>query len=91
VFGQLLSEHSIAPLLRVLENENESDMVRHEAAEALGGIGTPEVLPHLKLWMTHESAPRVVRESCQVAVDMWEVRTWLSFIYSIRIAVDITI
>lgn len=48
-------------------------MVRHEAAEALGGIATPEVLPHLKEWMTREDAPRVVRESCQVAIDMWEV------------------
>lgn len=49
-------------------------MVRHEAAEALGGIGTPEVLPHLKEWLTRGDSPRVVRESCQVAIDMWEVR-----------------
>ena len=49
-------------------------MVRHEAAEALGGIATPEVLPHLKEWMNREDAPRVVRESCQIAIDMWEVR-----------------
>jgi len=48
-------------------------MVRHEAAEALGGIGTPEVLPHLKEWMVRGDSPRVVRESCQVAIDMWEV------------------
>ena len=48
-------------------------MVRHEAAEALGGIGTPEVLPYLKEYMTREDAPVVVRESCQVALDMYEV------------------
>jgi len=53
-------------------------MVRHEAAEALGGIGTPEVLPHLKEWMARDDSPRVVRESCQVAIDMWEVRNLLS-------------
>jgi len=58
----------------VLENANEADMVRHEAAEALGGIAVPEVLPHLKEWMNREDAPRVVRESCQIAIDMWEVR-----------------
>jgi deoxyhypusine monooxygenase len=58
----------------VLENSKESDMVRHEAAEALGGIATPEVLPHLKAWEKREDAPLVVRESCQVAIDMWEVR-----------------
>lgn len=48
-------------------------MVRHEAAEALGGIATPEVLPYLKEYMTREDAPSVVRESCQVALDMYEV------------------
>lgn len=64
-------------LLNVLQDASESDMVRHEAAEALGGIATPEVLPHLKEWMTREDSPRVVRESCQVAIDMWEVRCFL--------------
>ncbi|RDB17838.1 Deoxyhypusine hydroxylase [Hypsizygus marmoreus] len=72
IFGQLLSPHSIPSLLEVLRNTSESEMVRHEAAEALGGIATPEVLPHLKEWMNREDAPRVVRESCQIAVDMWE-------------------
>jgi len=72
VFGQLLSTYSVPSLLRVLQDARESDMVRHEAAEALGGIATPEVLPHLKEWMIREDSPRVVRESCQVAIDMWE-------------------
>ena len=74
VFGQLLSPHSAPALVEVLRNTKESDMVRHEAAEALGGIGTPEVLPHLREWMVRDDSPRVVRESCQVAIDMWEVR-----------------
>jgi deoxyhypusine monooxygenase len=56
-------------------------MVRHEAAEALGGIAIPEVLPYLKEWMTREDAPRVVRESCQVAIDMWEVRFLCVFLH----------
>ncbi|KAF8645239.1 hypothetical protein AX16_008066 [Volvariella volvacea WC 439] len=72
VFGQMLSPYSVPSLLQVLQNDKESDMVRHEAAEALGGIATPEVLPHLREWMNREDAPRVVRESCQVAIDMWE-------------------
>ncbi|KAG6890828.1 hypothetical protein C0995_003261 [Termitomyces sp. Mi166 len=72
VFGQLLSPHSIPSLVQVLQNKMESDMVRHEAAEALGGIATPEVLPHLREWMNRDDAPRVVRESCQIAIDMWE-------------------
>ncbi|XP_006462758.1 hypothetical protein AGABI2DRAFT_119601 [Agaricus bisporus var. bisporus H97] len=72
IFGHILSPHSVPSLLKVLQNVNESDMVRHEAAEALGEIGTPEVLPHLKEWMKKYDAPRVVKESCQAAVDMWE-------------------
>lgn len=58
-------------------------MVRHEAAEALGGIATPEVLPHLKEWMARADAPRVVRESCQVAIDMWEVRQTLLWTFRV--------
>lgn len=49
-------------------------MVRHEAAEALGGIATPEVLPLLREWAARADAPQVVRESCVVALDMYEVR-----------------
>lgn len=74
VFGQLLSPHSVPCLVEVLKDGSESDMVRHEAAEALGGIATPEVLPYLKEWMTRDDSPTVVKESCQVALDMWEVR-----------------
>jgi deoxyhypusine monooxygenase len=72
----------------------EDDMVRHEAAEALGGVASEDdaeegiqggslfeteedrvkgVLGILKEWSTMESAPMVVRESCQVALDMYEV------------------
>ncbi|KAG6332136.1 hypothetical protein ID866_6955 [Astraeus odoratus] len=82
VFGQLLSPHAVPALLRVLQNTSETDMVRHEAAEALGGIATPEVLPHLKEWMTREDAPTVVRESCQVAIDMWEYENSDQFQYA---------
>jgi len=57
-------------------------MVRHEAAEALGGIATPEVLPHLKEYVAHPSAPAVVRESCQVALDMYEYENSDQFQYA---------
>jgi deoxyhypusine monooxygenase len=73
VFGQMSDPHSVPALLKVLEDEREEDMVRHEAAEALGGIATDEVLPVLRRWAAKEDAPRVVRESCVVAIDMWEV------------------
>lgn len=73
VFGQLLSPHSVPCLLQVLQDANESEMVRHEAAEALGGIATPEVFPYLKEYMTKPDVPVVVQQSCQVALDMYEV------------------
>jgi deoxyhypusine monooxygenase len=85
VFGQMLSPHSVPFLLEVLQDSEESDMVRHEAAEALGGIATPEVLPHLKEWMVRDDSPRVVRESCQVAIDMWEVRCVLILLFRLFI------
>lgn len=93
IFGQLSSPYSIPSLLYVMRDSNEDDMVRHEAAEALGGIASeaPEdvedqsglyeseedrkkgVLGILREWSVKESAPPVVRESCQVALDMYEV------------------
>ncbi|KAF9454687.1 Deoxyhypusine hydroxylase [Macrolepiota fuliginosa MF-IS2] len=89
IFGQMLSPHSVPSLLNVLQNTTESDMVRHEAAEALGGIATPEVLPHLKDWMTREDAPRVVRESCQVAIDMWEYENSGEFQYANGLSAEV--
>jgi len=82
VFGQLLSPDSVPSLIQVLENSQESDMVRHEAAEALGGIATPDVLPYLRKWMVREDSPRVVKESCQVAIDMWEYENSDQFQYA---------
>jgi len=73
VFGQMSDPHSVPALLKVLEDEREEEMVRHEAAEALGGIATDEILPVLRKWAAKEDAPRVVKESCVVAIDMWEV------------------
>ncbi|GAA5850786.1 hypothetical protein JCM8547_009090 [Rhodosporidiobolus lusitaniae] len=72
VFGQLSSPHSVPSLIDVLRRSNEEDMVRHEAAEALGGIATDECLPILREFAGREDVPRVVRESCVVALDMYE-------------------
>lgn len=57
-------------------------MVRHEAAEALGSIATDEVLPVLEEWREREDSPRVVRESCQVALDMWDYENGGEFQYA---------
>ncbi|KAL7751609.1 deoxyhypusine hydroxylase [Sorochytrium milnesiophthora] len=78
VFGQLQHPASVPSLIAVLEDVSEVGMVRHEAAEALGSVGTPECLPVLQRFAQHDDQPQkpavedVVRESCQVGVDMWE-------------------
>jgi deoxyhypusine monooxygenase len=55
-------------LMQVLVNEEEHRMVRHEAAEALGAIGTEECEEILKIYL--KDSQQVVRESCEVALDI---------------------
>lgn len=65
----------------MLKNDAEDEMVRHEAAEALGSIASDDVLPALQEYRL--KGPRVVRESCEVALDMYEVscfRDWTGII-----------
>lgn len=40
IFGQLSSKYSVKSLVERLSDSNEVEMVRHEAAEALGGIAS---------------------------------------------------
>ena len=68
VFGQMASEHSTDALIQVLRNQNEEAMVRHEAAEALGSIGSAACQEILKDFV--KDPEQVVRESCEVALDM---------------------
>ena len=70
VFGQMSDPYSKTALLRVLKDGQEESMVRHEAAEALGGIGLPELDEELKKFV--EDPERIVRESAIVALDMSE-------------------
>lgn len=67
VFGQLQHIASVPALTRVLQNEAEHRMVRHEAAEALGSIGGEQVVAALQQYK--EDSEKVVAESCEVALD----------------------
>lgn len=73
VFGQLQHPASVPALTETLKDSSEQYMVRHEAAEALGSIATPEVLQTLLEYSKDDE--RVVRESCMVALDMYEYET----------------
>ena len=54
--------------------------VRHECAEALGAIGTPECLKLLSEYGSDQA--RVVRESVEVALDMCEYEQSAEFQYA---------
>lgn len=71
VFGQLSHPASIPSLSETLSNVDEDAMVRHEAAEALGGLGEEQgVEDFLKKFLNDKV--KVVAESVQVALDMAE-------------------
>lgn len=55
-------------------------MVRHECAEALGAIATEECRRTLERYMA--DAERVVRESCEVALDMCDYENSEEFQYA---------
>ncbi|KAI8377281.1 armadillo-type protein [Blakeslea trispora] len=73
VFGQLQHPASVPALTECLQDHSEAHMVRHEAAEALGSIATPDVLKVLDSFKKDNE--RVVRDSCVVALDMYEYET----------------
>ena len=71
VFGQLSHPASIPSLSEALSNLSEDAMVRHEAAEALGGLGEEEGVEEFLKKFLHDKE-KVVAESVQVALDMAE-------------------
>ena len=75
VLGQMQRRVTIPSLKIVLENESEHKMVRHEAAEALGAIGGPDV--DVILQQYKNDTEDVVRESAEVALDAMDY--WTNF------------
>mmetsp|Transcript_40818 Transcript_40818/g.49526 ORF Transcript_40818/g.49526 Transcript_40818/m.49526 type:complete len:460 (+) Transcript_40818:125-1504(+) len=68
VLGQLQVPGTEDVLIAALCDETENGMVRHEAAEALGSIGSPKCTAVLEQYREHEDP--VVAESCAVALDI---------------------
>ncbi|KAL3117160.1 hypothetical protein niasHT_007563 [Heterodera trifolii] len=71
VLGQIQSPVAIPALSARLQMHGENGMVRHECAEALGSIATDECQRLLRQFVGDEE--RVVRESCEVALDIAEL------------------
>lgn len=72
--GQTRNLNAVPFLRHVLENREEDDMCRHEAAEALGALGDTSSLDLMRQLRDDNSEARVVRETCDIAVDriLWE-------------------
>ncbi|KAF2895647.1 hypothetical protein ILUMI_10506 [Ignelater luminosus] len=80
VLGQLQDEISVPFLKESLEDCNENEMVRHECAEALGAIANEDCLEVLNKYVTDDK--RVVKESCEIALDMCEYENSPEFQYA---------
>ncbi len=80
VLGQIQSEHSVQQLKANLTDVSENSMVRHECAEALGSIATADCTAVLEDYVNDNE--RVVKESCEVALDMCEYATSDQFQYA---------
>lgn len=68
VLGQMQEPAGEAQLSVNLADPSESPMVRHECAEALGAIATETAMTVLQEYAKDQE--RVVRESCEVALDI---------------------
>nr|MBE5726523.1 nero [Cucujiformia] len=66
-FGQMQDENAIDILISVLEDEEQEPMVRHEAAEALGAIGSERALAYLQKYKNDPVTE--VAQTCQLALD----------------------
>ncbi|XP_049911043.1 deoxyhypusine hydroxylase [Epinephelus moara] len=80
VLGQMQHPAAVPALRAALERSSENPMVRHEAAEALGSIGKEECLTVLQQY--RGDGERVVKESCEVALDMLEYENSDQFQYA---------
>ena len=70
ILGQMKHEAAVPVLVEKLSDLSENPMVRHECAEALGSIASEECMEILQTFLN--DGERVVRESCAIAIDMYE-------------------
>lgn len=68
VLGQMQMVEATPYLIKVLEDESQHEMVRHECAEALGAIGTEQAKKALEPFLASKTV--IIRESVEVALDI---------------------
>lgn len=80
VLGQMQSPSVVDHLAERLADSAENCMVRHECAEALGAIGTHGAMEVLRGYL--DDVEPVVRESCEIALDMADYENSPEFQYA---------
>ncbi|XP_040273686.1 deoxyhypusine hydroxylase [Bufo bufo] len=80
VLGQMQHKAAVPGLAAALDRLEENPMVRHECAEALGSIALEDCLKALRTHIGDQE--QVVRESCEVALDMYEYENSGDFQYA---------
>ncbi len=80
ILGQMKDSSAIPVLMERLNDKSENSMVRHECAEALGSIATEQCLEILDKFKN--DSERVVKESCDVAIDMYHYENSEDFQYA---------
>lgn len=80
VLGQMQHAAAVPQLVANLRDKSENCMVRHECAEALGAIATDDCMEVLREYLNDDD--RVVRESCEVALDMCKYENSDEFQYA---------
>ena len=68
VLGQMQDRRALPALVKILDDVKEHVMVRHEAAEAMGAIGSTDIESTLRKHLNDSS--QEVSESCEVALDL---------------------
>ena len=80
VLGQMQHVAAVPGLTERLADHQEHPMVRHECAEALGSIASEQCLAVLQQYTKDHDD--VVRESCEVALDMYHYEHTSDFQYA---------
>ena len=80
VLGQMADKHAVAGLAEKLKDSSDDPMVRHECAEALGAVDDPHCKEILSEFLQDKDL--IVKQSCEIALDMNERETENQFQYA---------
>ena len=67
VLGQMGNTHAVGTLEFILKDTQQDPMVRHEAGEAIGAIGSASSLPLLRHFSSDPN--QVIAETCQLSIE----------------------